>query len=280
MRNRFVTPNTEKTKVKSDPIDYKKLSLYKIKELNPKLWRKIYDEVYDNYKNEDGYYVSASGMYASKSKRYFQIDHIVPLSKGGLTKVENLQLLTRWENAIKGDSMTFELKGLEEIKELEDDVKEQAAFDCLVNEEYEDSLKIIDSLLDNDKESISALNMKAKIALESGSYTSAISQYHKILDINENMYDANFALGWIYSRNRKYELSNKYYEKASKIEPECSSSLNNIGRNYFKLGDYERALEYYEKALEIHPDEEIYINNIDEVLKKLEYKSKVQPALF
>ena len=94
------------------------------------------------------------------------------------------------------------------------------------------------------------------------------------------MYDANFALGYLYSRNRRYELSIKYYEKAAKIEPQCSSSLNNIGRNYFKLGDYERALEYYEKALAIHPDEEVYINNRNSVLEKLDYKSKVQPALF
>lgn len=87
--------------MKLDLIDYEKLNLHQIKNKNPKLWREIYDAVYEKHKDEEGYYVSASVKYRSKSKRHFQIDYILPLSKGGLTKVKNLQLLTRWENAIK-----------------------------------------------------------------------------------------------------------------------------------------------------------------------------------
>ena len=83
------------------------------------------------------------------------------------------------------------------------------------------------------------------------------------------MYNANFALGWIYARNRRYELSNKYYHKAFEIDKQCSGSLNNIGLNYLKLGDYAKALEYYEKALEIHPDEKIYLNNKNYVIEEL-----------
>ena len=35
-------------------------------------------------------------------KMHFEIDHIISLSKGGLTTIKNLQLLARWENRKKG----------------------------------------------------------------------------------------------------------------------------------------------------------------------------------
>lgn len=57
------------------------------------------------------------------------------------------------------------------------------------------------------------------------------------------------------------------------IDSEWSSSLNNIGLNFFKLGLYEKALEYYEKAIELEPDERIYINNKADVLEKLNENS-------
>ena len=40
--------------------------------------------------------------YRSNKKVEFQIDHIKALSRGGLTTLENLQLLTKKENAVKG----------------------------------------------------------------------------------------------------------------------------------------------------------------------------------
>jgi len=82
---------------------YKKLSMPDLREHCPKYWRKLRDKVFEKFRDEDGYYHSAKGDFKSKNTQNFQIDHIKPISKGGLTVIDNLQLLTRQENASKGD---------------------------------------------------------------------------------------------------------------------------------------------------------------------------------
>ena len=61
------------------------------------------DTVFEKYKDKNGFYRCAISGEKNKSKINFQIDHIKPMSKGGLTILENLQILTRKENAIKGN---------------------------------------------------------------------------------------------------------------------------------------------------------------------------------
>ena len=75
-----------------------------LREYVPKYWKKLSDTVFERYKDKDDFYHSANSDFKSESKLNFQIDHIKPISKGGLTKLENLQLLTRKENAEKGDN--------------------------------------------------------------------------------------------------------------------------------------------------------------------------------
>jgi|SRR5690554_53786 len=79
------------------------LSLYDIREHNPEYAKWLSDEVYKKFTDKDGFYYCASSGYKSKNKFDFQIDHIKPMHNGGLTELENLQLLTRSENAKKGN---------------------------------------------------------------------------------------------------------------------------------------------------------------------------------
>ena len=58
-------------------------------------------------RDEEGYYYSAiqeEGQPPIRSKylHMFEMDHIVPISKGGLTVKENLQMITRIQNRKKG----------------------------------------------------------------------------------------------------------------------------------------------------------------------------------
>lgn len=87
----------------SDQINMEDLTMSEIKKKNPMYWRKLNDSVYEKYQDEEGYYHSAEGDYKSKSKFKFQIDHIIPISKRGKTTLDNLQLLTRKENAKKSN---------------------------------------------------------------------------------------------------------------------------------------------------------------------------------
>ena len=61
-------------------------------------------KVFEKCKDSEGNYSCALSDYKSRNKLAFQIDHIKPLSIGGLTTLDNLQLLTRKENALKGST--------------------------------------------------------------------------------------------------------------------------------------------------------------------------------
>jgi hypothetical protein len=89
-------------------IEIQDLSLHEIKRRYPAIGQDLIDGVYSKFTDAEGYYFSAkrdkSGhQYRSKNKLDFQIDHIKPMSKGGKTVPENLQLLTRAENMRKSD---------------------------------------------------------------------------------------------------------------------------------------------------------------------------------
>jgi superfamily II DNA or RNA helicase len=85
--------------------ELEKLPLHEIIENEPAYGSRLKSIVYEKYRDSDGYYFSAQSGYRSKNKLEFQIDHIIPMSKGGLTVLDNLQLLTIDENLKKGDKI-------------------------------------------------------------------------------------------------------------------------------------------------------------------------------
>lgn len=82
---------------------YEKLKLHELREQDPIYEKWLRDEVFKKFTDKDGFYFSAESGYKSKNKLDFQIDHIKSMHNGGLTILENLQLLTRSENAKKGN---------------------------------------------------------------------------------------------------------------------------------------------------------------------------------
>ena len=84
--------------------ELEKLSMFELREKFPKYWRQLKNKVYEKSKDENGLYTCVISGKKSNKKNKFQIDHIKPMSKGGLTTLENLQILTRKENAIKSNN--------------------------------------------------------------------------------------------------------------------------------------------------------------------------------
>jgi ATP-dependent helicase IRC3 len=81
---------------------FERMKMDEIRDANPEFWKQLSDDVYSRYKDEEGYYFSAQSGYKSKNKLDFQIDHKKSIKSGGLTTIDNLQLLTREENGKKG----------------------------------------------------------------------------------------------------------------------------------------------------------------------------------
>ena len=77
--------------------------LQKIIELYPKIGLEMKENAYAAARNDDGCYVCAGCGETFPTRLYLQVDHIIPMAKGGLTVPENLQILCRACNMRKGD---------------------------------------------------------------------------------------------------------------------------------------------------------------------------------
>lgn len=86
-----------------EEIKLSSLPLYELCNANPELGRKIKDAVYNKSKTHNDEYCCALCGKKSPYKVIFQIDHIIPMSRGGNTTIDNLQLLCRKCNLRKSD---------------------------------------------------------------------------------------------------------------------------------------------------------------------------------
>ena len=77
--------------------------LQKIIELYPKIGLQLKEDAFAAARNDDGSYVCAGCGEVFPTRLFLQIDHIVPMAKGGLSVPENLQVLCRTCNQRKGD---------------------------------------------------------------------------------------------------------------------------------------------------------------------------------
>ncbi|WP_414513040.1 DEAD/DEAH box helicase family protein [Nostoc sp. PCC 9305] len=78
-----------------DTVPIEKLTLYEIKERDILEYRKIKNAVFAKQTDTKGFITCAASGVKTQMRRDFQIDHIKPMSQGGLTTIDNLQLLTR-----------------------------------------------------------------------------------------------------------------------------------------------------------------------------------------
>ncbi|MBP3887302.1 MAG: DEAD/DEAH box helicase family protein [Cellulosilyticum sp.] len=80
------------------------LSLYDIRKIAPNKEKELRDQTFNKFLNENGeYYCAHCGM-SAHTKIPFQVDHIIPMNKGGKSVLENLQILCRSCNGKKGDA--------------------------------------------------------------------------------------------------------------------------------------------------------------------------------
>jgi ATP-dependent helicase IRC3 len=84
-----------------DEVPLDSLSLIEIRERDPAEYREIKDVVFARCTDAKGFITCAVSGFKSQMRRDFQIDHIVPMSKGGLSTLENLQVLSRKAHAEK-----------------------------------------------------------------------------------------------------------------------------------------------------------------------------------
>ena len=79
------------------------MSLSEMAQYAPKLERELRNAVFEKSIDNNGRYCCARCGKTGKTRRGFQVDHIIPLNKGGKTEIDNLQILCNKCNGYKGD---------------------------------------------------------------------------------------------------------------------------------------------------------------------------------
>lgn len=95
------TPSVPTTQAEKRKIEA--LPLQEIIRQYPEYGIALKERVFDRARNQDGHYVCAGCKAVFKTRERLQVDHIKPMSKGGLTTEDNLQILCRTCNMRKGD---------------------------------------------------------------------------------------------------------------------------------------------------------------------------------
>ena len=81
------------------------LPLFEIGKINPELEKNLRDTAFDKSEDADGNYTCACCGAKGTDRIFFQVDHVIPMNKGGKTVAENLQILCRQCNGLKGDKI-------------------------------------------------------------------------------------------------------------------------------------------------------------------------------
>lgn len=81
------------------------LTLFEIGRVNPEYEKSLRNAAFEKSRDEDGKYTCACCGKKGTEHILFQVDHIKPMNKGGKTIPENLQILCRQCNGMKGDKI-------------------------------------------------------------------------------------------------------------------------------------------------------------------------------
>ena len=85
--------------------NFEDMALCEIGKVAPEVEKELRDNAFERARNSKGLYECAACKMTSHNRIPFQIDHIIPLNKGGKTVPENLQVLCRKCNASKSDKV-------------------------------------------------------------------------------------------------------------------------------------------------------------------------------
>lgn len=91
-----------------------------------------------------------------------------------------------------------------------------------------------------------------------GKYEEAEKEYHKALDINNNLTEGVFNLGDAAYQKKDYEQAEKQFETAAMLAKDNrlkAKAYHNLGNTYLDAAQYDKSVEAYKNALRLNPDD-------------------------
>ncbi|MPQ43864.1 tetratricopeptide repeat protein [Clostridium tarantellae] len=134
------------------------------------------------------------------------------------------------------------------------------AFAYTLLKEFKEGLKIIKKSIKLNSKDEKLFLLRGKCYEEEEIWDSALADYIKAYELNENCVEAILKIGFSFMEDGDYNEALNYFEKANMLKEDNKSNFA-ISSAYYELGDYEKALKHIDRAIEIKDNiSDYYIN--------------------
>ena len=107
--------------------------------------------------------------------------------------------------------------------------------------------------LDNDPNSLLALNGLGLADMDQNRYDDAIGEFNACLRIDQYNYACEDNLGATYLESARFPLAGAVLDRAHRMEPERGEALVNLGYLADVNGDWKKAISLYVQAMTVYP---------------------------
>ncbi|MBN2349781.1 MAG: tetratricopeptide repeat protein [Bacteroidales bacterium] len=164
--------------------------------------------------------------------------------------------------------------------------KQKLLKDCeyaILEKRFQDVIMIADGILQQDKNDVDALYMKAQALDHSDNFQDALVHYEKLLRLTEDNpgWQANIYISMSETliELNKLEEADKYLDKALSIKPRLARGWIHKARIAARRVNFENSYEYCERAVSVDPSDPRGWNNRAYALYKLKrYKECIKSA--
>lgn len=115
--------------------------------------------------------------------------------------------------------------------------------------------RYLERALKQKPDDIEILTFLASVYTEQRNYSSAVSTYKKIIDLQPTRDDILMKLGLIHLKMMKWEDAVPYFENAYQVNMDNKHAYYYIGNAYEEMRKFDMAAEAYEKYLRLNPDD-------------------------
>ena len=98
--------------------------------------------------------------------------------------------------------------------------------------------------------------------LRTGDTATAGASYQRAIDLDPELYSAQFNLGVVFLRLKKYAEAEPLFAKAAALEPESGAAWQGLGFAHYYQKQYDLAVKAFSEAQRLLPDEPTVNNNL------------------
>jgi len=127
---------------------------------------------------------------------------------------------------------------------------------------YDEALKLIGEVIQEDPRIMEARNVRAQVYLELDRTEEAVLESQEALKIDSEYEAAIFTLAQAYKKLKKYNEAIAGFNRIIQLDPRDPKPYLNLGEIYIDTKDLEKAISYLEKAIAADPQHSAMAHNL------------------